>query len=113
MAPWKTDSGVLQTRNYSIKLLSLVKNLSSFQVRKGYFMNITVKLTGLLAGAAGFREKTMETSDGTSAWDLFTRLSLPVGEGWTRISINNRLANKKQLLYDGDTILFFPIGGGG
>ena len=76
-------------------------------------MQITVKLVGLLAGAAGFREKTMEIADETSAWDIFSLLALPVGEQWTRVSVNNRLATKKQILKEGDTILFFPIGGGG
>jgi len=76
-------------------------------------MTITVKLVGLLAGAAGFREKAIETPDGTTAWDIFTRLALPVGEQWTRISVNNRLSPKNKVLNDGDTVLFFPIGGGG
>ena len=76
-------------------------------------MIITVKLVGLLAGAAGFKEKTMEASDGTKAWDVFTRLALPVGEQWTRVSVNNRLAAKNQELQDGDVLLFFPLGGGG
>ena len=76
-------------------------------------MMITVKLVGLLAGAAGFKEKALEASDGTTAWDVFSQLALPVGEQWTRISVNNRLAAKSQILKDGDVILFFPIGGGG
>ena len=76
-------------------------------------MKITVKLTGLLAGAAGFREKTLEVSDGTSAGNVFSLLALPVGEQWTRISINKRLAVKSQILNEGDEIFFFPIGGGG
>ena len=76
-------------------------------------MNITVKLTGLLAGAAGFREKVLESSDGITAWDLFSRLALPVGKQWTRVSINKRLAAGNQILCDGDEVFFFPIGGGG
>ncbi|MDR0448584.1 MAG: MoaD/ThiS family protein [Treponema sp.] len=76
-------------------------------------MTITVKLTGLLAGAAGFREKTMEITAGMTAGDVFSGLALPASGQWNRISVNNRLAAKSQELRDGDTILFFPIGGGG
>lgn len=76
-------------------------------------MTITVKLTGLLAGAAGFKEKTMETPEGTTAGDVFSLLALPVGDKWTRISVNNRLAAKNKLLSEGDEVFFFPIGGGG
>ena len=76
-------------------------------------MIITVKLTGLLAGAAGFKEKTMEIPEGTSAGGVFSRLALPVNLQWTRISINSKIAAKTQELQDQDTILFFPAGGGG
>jgi molybdopterin converting factor small subunit len=76
-------------------------------------MNITVKLTGLHAGAAGFKEKTMEISNGLTAGDVFTMLALPMNAQWTRISINNKIAAKNQKLQDSDTVLFFPAGGGG
>ena len=76
-------------------------------------MNITIKLVGLLAGAAGFREKTMEISEGTTAGDVFSKLALPMNAQWTRISINNRIVTKSQILQDRDSILFFPAGGGG
>jgi molybdopterin converting factor small subunit len=76
-------------------------------------MTITVKLTGLLAGAAGFKEKNMEIDEGRTAGDVFSQLALPVSAQWTRISINNKIAAKTQKLRDQDTILFFPAGGGG
>ena len=76
-------------------------------------MTVTVKLVGLLAGAAGFREKNMEISEGSTAGDIFSQLALPVNAQWTRISINNRIAAKNQKLQDRDSILFFPAGGGG
>ena len=76
-------------------------------------MIITVKLTGLLAGAAGFKEKNMEIDEGRTAGDVFSQLALPVNAQWTRISINNKIAAKTQKLQDKDSILFFPAGGGG
>ena len=76
-------------------------------------MTITVKLVGLLAGAAGFREKTLDAPEGVTVGDIFSQLALPVNAQWTRISINNRIAAKNQKLKDQDSILFFPAGGGG
>lgn len=76
-------------------------------------MKVTVRLAGLLAASAGFREKTMELPDGMTAGDLLVELAIPVGGSWTRVSVNERLRDKKTALAEGDIVFFFPVGGGG
>lgn len=76
-------------------------------------MKIYVKLTGLLAASAGFREKTFEFPEGTTISEVFILINLPVGGAWTKSSVNGKLKDKNFVLNDGDELLFFPVGGGG
>ena len=70
-------------------------------------MKIKVKLTGILASSAGFREREIEMLEGT------TIINLPVSGQWTKSSVNGSLRSKNYALNDGDELLFFPVGGGG
>lgn len=76
-------------------------------------MIVTVQLVGLLAASAGFREKSLEMEDAATVGSLFRMLELPVSGVWTRAKVNGRIKSDKYLLHDGDTVLFFPMGGGG
>ncbi|MGD9569863.1 MAG: MoaD/ThiS family protein [Sedimentibacter sp.] len=76
-------------------------------------MKIKVKLTGLLAASAGFREKTIDLPEGTNIGETLKFINLPVSGSWTKSSVNGRLCEKGYVLKDGDELLFFPVGGGG
>jgi len=76
-------------------------------------MKINVRLTGLLASSAGFREKVFDLSEGTTISEVFTLINLPVSGAWTKSSVNGKLKDKNYVLKDGDELLFFPVGGGG
>lgn len=76
-------------------------------------MKVRVRLSGLLASAAGYRSKDVEMEEEVTAGELFMSLSLPVSGDWVRISINGVLRDRKHVLKDGDEILYFPVGGGG
>lgn len=76
-------------------------------------MKIKVKLTGILAASAGFREKTVELPGGITVAEALKIINLPVSGDWIKTSVNGRLCNKRHVLTDGDELLFFPVGGGG
>lgn len=76
-------------------------------------MKIKVKLTGILAASAGFREKTIEVADGTTIAEALKIINLPVSGDWIKNSVNGSLRDKRYVLNDGDNLLFFPVGGGG
>lgn len=76
-------------------------------------MKIKVKLIGLLAASAGFREKTFDVPEGTTVGETLKLINLPVSGAWTKSSINGRLCEKSHVLKYGDELLFFPVGGGG
>jgi len=76
-------------------------------------LKIKVKLTGILAASAGFREKTIEVQDGTTIAEALKIINLPVSGYWIKNSVNGSLRDKRYVLNDGDNLLFFPVGGGG
>ena len=76
-------------------------------------MKIKVKLTGILAASAGFREIEIEMPEGTTIVEALNIINLPVSGQWTKSSVNGSLRSKNYALNDGDELLFFPVGGGG
>ena len=76
-------------------------------------LKIKVKLTGILAASAGFREKEIEMPEGTTIAEALTIINIPVSGEWTKSSVNGSLRGKNYVLNDGDELLFFPVGGGG
>ena len=76
-------------------------------------MKIKVKLKGILASSAGFREREIEMPEGTTIAEALNIINLPVSGEWTKSSVNGRLRGKSCVLNDGDELLFFPVGGGG
>lgn len=76
-------------------------------------MNITIKLTGLLAASVGFREKVIQFPDNITISEAIDFINLPVSGAWTKSSVNGHLQNKSYVLKEGDELLLFPVGGGG
>lgn len=76
-------------------------------------MNVKIRLSGLLASSAGYKDTEKEIGDGTTAGELFIELGIPVSGDWVRISVNGVLRDRKHVLKDGDDVLYFPVGGGG
>ncbi len=76
-------------------------------------MKIIVKLTGILAASAGFREREIEMPEGTTVVEALNIINLPVSGEWTKSSVNGSLCGKQHVLNDGDELMFFPVGGGG
>lgn len=76
-------------------------------------MKVKVKLTGILAATAGYREKMIEVPYGITIAEALRIIDLPVSGDWIKNSVNGRLRDKSHVLNDGDELLFFPVGGGG
>lgn len=76
-------------------------------------MNVKIRLNGLLAASAGFREQVVELPEGTTIEEAMRFINLPVSGSWTLSSVNGRLRGKTHVLKDDDELLFFPVGGGG
>lgn len=76
-------------------------------------MKVKIKLTGLLAASAGFREKTVELPNDFTITEAMMFINLPVSGTWTKSSVNGHLRDKSYVLKDNDELLLFPIGGGG
>lgn len=76
-------------------------------------MIVKIRLKGLLAASAGFKERTVELPEGTTILEAMRFIALPVSGSWTLSSVNGRLKNKTHVLQDGDELLFYPVGGGG
>lgn len=76
-------------------------------------MKVKIRLKGLLAASAGFKERIIELPEGTTIGDTITLIDLPVSGTWTRSSVNGRLRDKNHVLQDSDELLLFPVGGGG
>lgn len=76
-------------------------------------MKVKIKLTGLLAASAGFREKTVELPNDFTISEAIVFINLPVSGTWTKSSVNGSLREKSYVLREGDELLLFPIGGGG
>lgn len=76
-------------------------------------LEVKIRLNGLLAASAGFKEKSLELPEGTTILESMQLIALPVGSAWTRSSVNGRLRDKTHVLQDGDELLLFPVGGGG
>lgn len=76
-------------------------------------MYVNVKLTGLLAASAGFREKIILFPDHTTIAEAIVFINLPVSGTWTKSSVNGHIQNKSYVLNENDELLLFPIGGGG
>lgn len=76
-------------------------------------MIIKVKLTGILAASAGYREKVFELPEGTTIGETLKLINLPVSGAWTKSSVNGNVREKNYVLKNGDELLFFPVGGGG
>jgi len=76
-------------------------------------LDVTIRLSGLLASAAGYKRTAIEIGEGVTAGEVFVELGIPVSGDWVRISVNGVLRDRKHVLKDGDEILYFPVGGGG
>jgi molybdopterin converting factor small subunit len=76
-------------------------------------VKVKIKLTGLLAASAGFREKTVELPNDFTISEAIVFINLPVSGTWTKSSVNGHLREKSYVLREGDELLLFPIGGGG
>ncbi|MDD2286525.1 MAG: MoaD/ThiS family protein [Paludibacter sp.] len=76
-------------------------------------LKIKVKLTGILASSAKFREREIEMPEGTTIGEALNIIHLPVSGEWTKSSVNGSLRGKNYVLNDGDELMFFPVGGGG
>ncbi len=76
-------------------------------------MDVTIRLSGLLASAAGYKRIVIEIGEGATTGEVFMTLGIPVSGDWVRISVNGVLKDRKHVLKDGDEILYFPVGGGG
>ena len=76
-------------------------------------MKVKIKLTGLLAASAGFREKTVELPNDFTITEAMMFINLPVSGTWTKSSVNGHLRDKSYVLKENDELLLFPIGGGG
>lgn len=72
-------------------------------------MRIQVKLSD---GLSGFREESVDLTDGSTAADLIARLSLPVAEVGL-LSVNGRQATFDQRLHPQDVVTIVPPLGGG
>lgn len=76
-------------------------------------MKVKIKLTGLLAASAGFKEKAVELPNDFTISEAIAFINLPVSGTWTKSSVNGHLREKSYVLREGDELLLFPIGGGG
>lgn len=76
-------------------------------------MEVKIKLKGLLAASAGFKERSIELPEGATILEAMKSIALPVSGSWTLSSVNGRLRDKTHVLQDGDELIFFPVGGGG
>lgn len=76
-------------------------------------LEVKIRMNGLLAASAGFKEKTLELPEGTPILEVMGLIALPVGSAWIRSSVNGKLRDKAHVLQDGDELLLFPVGGGG
>jgi len=76
-------------------------------------VKVKIKLTGLLAASAGFREKIVELPNDFTISEAIVFINLPVSGTWTKSSVNGNLREKSYVLREGDELLLFPIGGGG
>jgi molybdopterin converting factor small subunit len=76
-------------------------------------LKVKLRLNGLLAASAGFKEKTIDLPEGITIGETIQYIGLPVSGVWTRSSVNGKLKEKTYVLQEGDDLLFFPVGGGG
>ncbi|SHI52107.1 Sulfur carrier protein ThiS (thiamine biosynthesis) [Dethiosulfatibacter aminovorans DSM 17477] len=74
---------------------------------------IRVKLKGMLASSAGFRDKDMEVESGIDIHGLLEFLEITIKPSWLIASVNNSISRKTTVIEEGDTVEIFIAGGGG
>lgn len=74
---------------------------------------IEVRLKGMLASAAGFREKQMVVEENINIYGLLDILKITMKPSWLITSVNNRIVKKSENLKEGDIVEILIAGGGG
>ena len=74
---------------------------------------LEVRLKGMLASSAGFREKQMVVEEGINIYGLLDILKITMKPSWLITSVNNRITKKSEILKEGDIVKILIAGGGG
>lgn len=104
----------IMQRSSSIKEVSLwMDSFYHNKQERGAIIKVYVKLFGMIAAGAGYREKEFDLPSGTKVKELLDLMDLPVKTEWIVVSINGIVKQKTTVLIENDNVYILPVGGGG